>query len=784
VSRTSRLNHTSSARFFLWLAITALVCFGAVNPSRGDFSAVSLQLIDSIVNREIQLGNVPGAVVLIGHEGKIVYRRAFGDRELEPQKIAMTEDTIFDLASLTKPIATATAIMQLVEQGEIDLDEPVTRYWAAFGANDKKDIRVRDLLKHSSGFRAGLNGNTSWSGYDGALRQVLVEKLVSPPGKNFLYSDINFIVLGELVARVSGLSLDQFCGRAIFTKLAMKDTRFKPSSDLPRIAPTTYLNGKLLQGQVHDPTAYRMRGVSGHAGLFSTADDLATFAQMMLNGGTMNGVQILKPQSVREMTTRQQAVNGSGWWGLGWEIAPLFNSDPNESVPENSFGHSGYTGTSIWIDPDSKTFVVILTNRVHPHGGGDVRSLRADVLRLIKGLLGPMSPDPAPRRSSPIKSAGPAVPVRSGIDQLRAQRFAPLAGLHVGLITNQTGIDSRSRRTFELLWHAPGVRLDALFSPEHGFKGDLDQKVSASIESKTKLPIYSLYGASLRPARATLRGLNALVFDIQDAGARFYTYSTTMAYAMEEAAREGLKFFVLDRPNPLTADIVQGPVMDADLKAFTGYFPMPVRHGMTIGELAAMFNQEAKIGAKLEIIKMAHYRRDAWYDQTGLTWVAPSPNLLTLNGATLYPGVAIVEGANLSVGRGTESPFELIGAPWIDGERLAGYLNQRRISGVSFIPASFTPSTDRYRGVLCHGVRIVLKNRDELDSPKLGLELASALNRLFGSQFQSDKTLRMIGARWVVEAIQTGTDPQVIVDRWQGPLNDFRQVRARYLLYP
>ena len=774
----------SSARFFLCLATAALICFDAVTASGADFGAIGLQPIDGIVNREIQLGNIPGAVVLIGHEGKVVYRRAFGYRELEPQKIDMTEDTIFDLASLTKPIATATAIMQLVEEGKIDLDEPVTRYWPAFGANGKKDIRVRDLLKHSSGFRAGFNGNSSWSGYEGALRQVLTEKLVSVPGKNFLYSDINYIVLGELVARVSGLPLDQFCARSIFSKLAMKDTRFKPSFDLPRIAPTTYLNGKLLQGQVHDPTAYKMGGVSGHAGLFSTADDLAAFAQMMLNGGTNNGVQILKPQSVREMTARQQAVNGSGWWGLGWEIAPLFNSDPNESVPANSFGHSGYTGTSIWIDPDSKTFIVILTNRVHPNGGGDAKSLRTDILRLIKGLLEPVSSDQAARRPAPIKLAEPAVPVRSGIDQLLAQRFAPLAGFHVGLITNQTGIDSRGRRTLDLLWHAPGVRLSALFSPEHGFTGNLDEKISSSIENKTQLPIYSLYGDSLRPTRETLRGLDALVFDVQDAGARFYTYSTTMAYAMEEAAREGLKFFVLDRPNPITAQIVQGPVMDADLRAFTGYFPMPVRHGMTIGELAAMFNLEAKIGANLQVIKMANYRRDAWYDQTGLTWVGPSPNLRTLNGTTLYPGVAIVEGANVSVGRGTESPFELVGAPWIDGKRLAGYLNRRGIPGVSFIPTSFTPRADRYRSVLCHGVRIALKNRDELDSPKLGIELVSALYRLFGSQFQSEKTLGMIGARWVVEAIKTGTDPQIIVDGWQGPLNDFRQVRARHLLYP
>jgi uncharacterized protein YbbC (DUF1343 family) len=765
--------------------VSVSFCLGPVTASGTDFNTTSLQPIDDIVNREIQLGNIPGVVVLIGHQGKTVYRRAFGYREVEPQKIAMTEDTIFDLASLTKPIATATAIMQLVEQRKIDLNEPVVRYWPAFGANGKKDVRVRDLLKHSSGLRAGLNGNAAWSGYNGALRQVIAEKLVSVPGQNFLYSDINFIVLGELVRRVSGLSLDQFCQRSIFSKLAMKDTRFKPPAGfLPRIAPTIYHKGKLLQGQVHDPTAYNMGGVSGHTGLFSTADDLAIFAQMMLNGGTINHVRILKPQSVREMTTRQQAVNGSGWWGLGWEIAPLFNSDPNEGVPPNSFGHSGYTGTSIWIDPDSKTFIVMLTNRVHPYGGGDVKPLRTEVLRLVKGLLEPMPSDQAAHLSAPNESGQRAAPVRLGIDQLSTQGFAPLAGLHVGLITNQTGVDSRGRRTFDLLRDAPGVKIRALFSPEHGFNGDLDQKISSGVEANTKLPIYSLYGNSLRPTREMLQGLDALVFDVQDAGARFYTYSTTMAYAMEEAAKAGLEFFVLDRPNPITAERVQGPVMDAGLKAFTGYFPMPVRHGMTIGELAAMFNQEAKIGARLEVVRMSEYRRDAWYDQTGLTWIGPSPNLRTLDEATLYPGVAIVEGANVSVGRGTESPFELLGAPWIDGKRLAGYLNQRGIPGVSFVATSFTPSADRYRAVLCHGIRIVLQNRNELDSPRLGVELTSALYRLFGSQFQIDKTLGMIGARWVVEAIKRGMDTETIFKRWQGSLDEFRRVRARYLLYP
>ena len=773
-----------SSYILLCLAFSCSVCFGAITSSRAGFGAANLEAIDGIVNREIQLGNIPGAVVVVGQEDKIIYRRAFGYREGEPQKIAMTEDTIFDLASLTKPIATTTAIMQLSEQGKIDLNERAARYWPAFVANGKQDVRVRDLLKHSSGLRAGLNGNGSWSGYDGALRQVIAEKLVSVPGQSFLYSDINFIVLGDLVARVSGLSLDEYCLRSVFSKLRMKDTRFRPAADaLPRTAPTTHQKSKLLHVRVHDPIAFKMGGVSGHAGLFSTADDLAIFARMLLNGGTLNNVQILKPESVSEMITRQQPQNAFGWWGLGWEIAPVFNSDPNESVPPNSFGHTGYTGTSIWIDPDSKTFVVILTNRVYLNGGGNVKSLRTDVLRLVKRWLDSPPPDQAEHVSAASKTLGRSASVRTGIDQLSSQAFASLAGLHVGLITNQTGVDSRGRRTFDLLRHAPGVKLDTLFSPEHGLNGNLDQKVSSSIEPTTNLPIYSLYGNSLRPTREMLRSLDALVFDIQDAGARFYTYSTTMAYAMEEGAKAGLKFIVLDRPNPITAELVQGPVMDGNLKGFTGYFPMPVRHGMTIGELAAMFNQEANIGAKLEIVRMSGYRRGTWYDQTGLTWIRPSPNLRTLDEATLYPGVAMVEGANISVGRGTASPFELVGAPWIDGRRLAAYLNARAIPGVSFAATSFTPAADRYRSVLCHGIRIILQDRNELDSPTMGIELASALYHLFGKKFQIEKTVGMIGARWVVEAIKTEVSTDAIFNRWQASLNEFRRLRARYLLY-
>jgi uncharacterized protein YbbC (DUF1343 family) len=334
------------------------------------------------------------------------------------------------------------------------------------------------------------------------------------------------------------------------------------------------------------------------------------------------------------------------------------------------------------------------------------------------------------------------------------------------------------------LFNAPGVKLAALLSPEHGLNGDLDERVSSTIDPLTKLVVHSLYGTTRRPTREMLQDLDALVFDIQDAGARFYTYITTMMYAMEEAAKQGVKFFVLDRPNPINSSIVQGPMMDPDLKSFTGYFPLPVRHGMTVGELAKMFNDESKIGADLHVVKMANYRRNVWYDETGLPWIAPSPNLPTLAAVTLYPGVAIVEGANVSVGRGTDTPFELIGAPWIDGKEFVNYLNQRKIHGVSFVATSFMPTSDRYKNQLCHGVRVVIADRNDLDTPQLGIELTSALHRRYGSKFELDNTLGMIGSRWVIQAIKDGTDARTIAQRWQASLEEFRKLRAGYLLYP
>jgi uncharacterized protein YbbC (DUF1343 family) len=733
--------------------------------------------ISAMAMKAIQTGKIPGAVILIGHQGKVVYRHAFGFRELIPKKSPMTAETIFDLASLTKVVATSTAVAQLIEKGEINLDDPVAKYWPEFKTNGKEQIKVCDLLTHYSGLRPALDSKPKWAGYDTALRMIEEERPIFPAETNFIYSDINFIILGELIARISGKPLDVYCADHIFGPLGMKDTGFKPPSALrPRIAPTQYERGpkgKILWGDVHDPAAYSMGGVAGHAGLFSTADDLAIFAQMILDGGSRRGVQILSSHMINKMTAPQSPPESMPLRGLGWNIESSLGSP-------DSFGHKGFTGTGMWIDPVSNTYVIILSNRVHPRGEGKIEPLRAGVLSLVNESIGMVA---RPLVSNGEEQGSNNKKVKTGIDVLAEEKFAPLAGLRVGLITNHSGIDSTGRRTVDLLHKAPGVKLVTIFSPEHGLFGKAEGKVSSMKEPLTGLPVHSLYGEVARPTQKMLAGLDAVLFDIQDAGARFYTYITTMGYAMEACARKGISFYVLDRPNPITALLPQGPILDRNLGSFTGYFPLPVRHGMTVGELARMFNVEKKIGVNLHVIKMDGYERTDWYDETGLLWVSPSPNLRTLTEAALYPGVGMVEGANVSVGRGTATPFEILGAPWINGEELASYLNCRNIQGAQFIPAEFTPSNSRFKNQLCRGVRIVLFDRKLLDSPALGIEIASALYRLYPRDFQIDKTLGLIGSRDVLQAIKNGQDPISIVQNWQAALEDFCKVRSKYLLY-
>ncbi|HEX5483207.1 MAG TPA: exo-beta-N-acetylmuramidase NamZ domain-containing protein [Terriglobia bacterium] len=763
-------------------------------------SSISQQLasIAPVVEEAIQKGQMPGAVVEIGHDGRVVYRRAFGDRTHIPHNSAMTVGTEFDLASLTKVTATTPAIMQLFEEGKIRLDDPVADYWPEFGQNGKDSITVRDLLTHYSGLPPDLPLEQPWSGYDTAMNLIVQTHPIVPPGTRFIYSDINFETLGELVRRISGEPLNVYCEQHIFKPLGMNHTRFlPPASWQAHQAPTQppdQKNERIAWYQVNDPTSYRMGGVAGHAGLFSTADDLAIYAQMILNGGTYHGVRILSPLTVLKMSTPQTPLRNIAVRGLGWDIDTAFASNRGELFPIGSFGHTGWTGTDIWIDPFSKTYVILLTNAVHPGAHGDVIPLRAKIATIAASAFGriPSQEEILHRLPSTgyyelLYGFRPPRPreghVETGIDVLESEYFKPLQGLDVGLITNQSGRDGRGQRTIDVLDHTPGVKLVAIFTPEHGLYGTAEGNVASGRDPATGLPVYSLYGANRHPTAQMLNGINALVYDIQDVGVRFYTYLTTLGYALEAGAEYHLPVYVLDRPDPINGYAVEGPLLDRNLISFVGYFPMPVRDGMTVGEVAQMFNEENHIGANLHVIKMTDWRRTDWFDDTGLSWMNPSPNLRNLTETVLYPGLGMIEGANVSVGRGTDTPFEVLGAPWIDGRKLAEYLNARRIQGVRFIPMDFTPTAAKFKGQLCHGVSIQLLNRQSLNSPEFGVELASALYQLFPKDFKLDATLKLTGSQQVVNEIKAGHDPRGIALRWQTELDPFLKMRAKYLLY-
>jgi uncharacterized protein YbbC (DUF1343 family) len=592
--------------------------------------------------------------------------------------------------------------------------------------------------------------------------------------------------------------------RHIFTPLKMMRTRFVPPLDsragwIEKIAPTQYdENEHMLRGVVHDPTARRMGGVAGQAGLFSTGDDLAKFAQALLNGGD----GILSAQSVEKMTRPEQPPAAPVLRGFGWDIDSPYSSNRGDLLPVGSFGHTGFTGTSIWIDPTTQTYIILLTNAVHPHGKGNAIALRSKVATEVAAALSlnPSEKEAARWKSitgyNEAQSAARRMSVRNGsvkngIDVLEEHGFDVLqvAGRKkkIGLVTNQTGVDLEGRRTIDVLASAAGVTLEAIFSPEHGVTGTLDTTdVKNSKDAATGVPVYSVYGgtdAARRPAAEVMKSLDAVVIDIQDAGVRFYTYETTLGYFLEAAAAAGIEVIVLDRPDPITGSFVQGPVADAGHESFTNYWTVPVRHGMTLGELAKMFNVERKINAKLTVVPMEGWQRGDWFDSTGLGWVNPSPNLRSLTEATLYPGVALIEGTNVSVGRGTDTPFEVVGAPWIKGRELAAYLNGRGIGGVRFVPVMFTPSSAVYGGVKCEGVNVVLNERNALDAPELGIELAAALQKLYPADFKIGRMAELLVNQAPFDGLMAGRDPRRIAQDWQEELGKFEVVRKKYLIY-
>ncbi len=557
-----------------------------------------------------------------------------------------------------------------------------------------------------------------------------------------------------------------------------------------------------------------MGGVAGQAGVFSTAGDVSLYASALLEKLLHDaGPFPLKQSTLKWMTSSEQPASaesgatvftadgkptkGVAVRGFGWDINTAFSRPRGEVFPSGSFGHTGFTGTSLWMDPASDSYVILLANAIHPHGGAPISALRGQVATAAAKALGLVGGSSS-YTSGPMGGAPNARAVLTGIDVLEGSDFAALKAaargghLRVGLLTNQTGLDAAGRRTIDVLKAAPGLELTQLFSPEHGIAGTKDSMdLKNSVDAASGVPVISLYGpknSDKRPEADDLAKLDAVVIDLQDAGVRFYTYESVAGYFLEAAAKTGTPVFVLDRPDIIGGELVQGPVSDADKEAYINYRPEPVRQGMTLGELAQMFNGEDHLGAKLTVVPMQGWRRTKFFDETGLRWANPSPNLRSMAAAELYPGLGLLDYTNVSVGRGTDMPFEHIGAAWIKGPELAAYLTQRKIPAVTFAATKFSVAEDEnkypFHGQEIEGVSIVATDRRLLDPVELGVELIAALHKIYPDEFRMEKTAPLVANAETMAGLEKGVDPRIIAAGWEAGIAAFRERRLQYLLYP
>ncbi|MBI2686377.1 MAG: DUF1343 domain-containing protein [Acidobacteria bacterium] len=770
----------------IWLAVAAAGLLAAQERFAGSDE------IDRVIQQAVDADQMPGAVAWIGRYGEILHRKAYGSRSLAPAREPMTMDTMFDAASLTKVVATTSCMMRLVEQGKVRLGDKVTVYLPEF-QRGKSDITVRMLLTHFSGLRPDVDLEPEWNGYETGVQKALIDKPIAGPGERFIYSDINFVLLGEMVKRVTGKPLDEYARTEIFLPLGMTESQFNPPVSLrERIAPTEqYPKMHVpLRGVVHDPTTRFMNGVAGHAGLFTTAADLSRFARMLLGNGELEGKRFFSPLTIHKFTQPQTPADQPVLRGLGLDIDSPFSANRGELFPLGSFGHTGFTGTSLWVDPATGAYVILLTNSVHPHRRPPVTALRAKVATIAAASLGVDAPGAMlngynESMGGVRRAVARNGSVETGLDVLVSEKFARLRGKRVGLITNHTGLTKTGKRNIDAMV-AAGVKVVAIYSPEHGIQGREDHEgIGDTVDAATKVKVWSLYrDANRRPSAEMLAGVDVVIFDIQDVGSRFYTYVSTMRNAMEEAGKRGLPFLVLDRPNPITGVKVDGPVLVAGDESFIGTHTIALRHGMTAGELARLFQAELKIKVALDVVQMKGWQRGDWFDSTGLSWVDPSPNMRSLNAALLYPGIGMLEASkNYSVGRGTDAPFEQVGAAFIDGPELAAYLNNRKIPGVRVYATRFTPNGSNLKRMLIGGVRFVVTDREAFGSTRLGLELASAIHKLFPGKMDMAVNKKLIGNPATIRMILAGDDPRSILDQQADELAAFMARRAKYLIY-
>ncbi|UJR82842.1 serine hydrolase [Sandaracinus amylolyticus] len=738
---------------------------------REDLAAIRIpadveHAIDDAVHTAITQRALPGAVVAIGRRDGLVFLRAYGARAIDPAIERNDPSTIYDLASLTKPIATATSIALLAERGVLSFDDPASRFVTELDPR----ITIRHLLDHTSGLPAA----DPLAQYEGETREQSIARIASlrpehAPGSRLLYSDLGFVLLGEIVTRASGVPLDRFVAREILTPLRMSSSSYRPDASwLSRIAPTERAErrgGVLVRGDVHDPRAWRLGGVSGNAGLFASAPDLARFARMMLGEGELDGVRVLAPESVRALITGQPRA-------LGWDRRTAEEAR-TRGLGEGSIGHLGWTGTAIRIDPARDVFVVLLSNDVHPDGRGDVRPLFAELDRLIGHNVDRFLP-------------APSHVVRTGIDVELASGMPHLRGARAVLITHDAARTHDGRRTLDVLAEREDLEVLRVLAPEHGLGSDREGAIADGRDARTGIEVRGVFGPRRRPDDAMLEGADTLIVDLVDVGARFYTYASTMHQVLLTAAQSrGLRVVILDRPDPLGGAIVEGPGLDEALLSFVNHHTLPLRHGMTMGELARLLDHDhgLALGEQLVVVQAEGWRRALDAFDVGARWVAPSPNLPDLDAVALYPAVALLEGADVSVGRGTELPFRVIGAPWMDTTRVLEALRASSVPGVAFEETRFTPRSARHRGRACRGIRVAITDRAAYRASITGLAIVRAVVGAHRDRLDRTRVLAMVGRAEVLEAIERGAPWDAVLARAEEDARAFEARRAPFLLY-
>jgi uncharacterized protein YbbC (DUF1343 family) len=724
--------------------------------------AERFEAVEQLVSAAIARGELPGCVIEIGTRAGTRFARAFGERTRgEP----MTIDTLFDLASLTKPL-TAAALLLLVDEGKLELDQPAARYLPELATTDKRRITLRQLLLHTSGLpRVGPLSQVE-HGREAARASIAAMRSIAAPGARFEYGDLGYLLLGEIVAQVAGMPLEAFMRQRLFEPLGMRDTHYRTSrEELGRVAPTELRDEQVIRGVVDDPRAYRLGGVAGHAGVFSTASDVARFARMLLSGGELEARRVLTSATATKMLTPTRA--GVASRALGWDVQSAYSQGRGSLLSRSAIGHGGYTGTSVWIDPERDLYVVVLSNRVHVGARGTLHPLASSIADVAVRALA----------TDTATSARPRV----GIDVLHAEAYARLRGRTVAVLTHAAARDQQGVSTLDRLIAAPSVQLRAILTPEHGLSGKLEGKVGD--QRYRDLPVYSLYGKTRRPSAEMLRGVDTLVIDLVDVGTRFYTYMSSVAVLLEVASELGLSVLLLDRPNPLDGIHVEGPISEPAFASFVNYQPLPLRHGMTAGELARFVVSARGLQTRLAVVRIEGWNRAHWSGELASTWHPPSPNLGSKLQALLYPAIGLVEGTNLSVGRGTAEAFAVVGAPFVNGERLAQALSEQPLPGVEVRARRFRPTVGPYAGKSLPGVAFRVRDVSTYSASRTGLTLIRVLQTLYPAAWDRSRLALMVAHRETLALLDQNVPIVEIEKSWERELSAFARERSAALLY-